>query len=53
LNQSEENSRNEEIISKFGHKTFKFKANKLIEIVVLDNFDLDFSSFKKLISNKN
>jgi hypothetical protein len=33
------------IIGKSDHKTFKFVSNKLMEIVGIDNFDLEFSRF--------
>jgi hypothetical protein len=58
LNNSEENCKilrngklikNDNISEKFDHKTFKFVAKKLMEIVGVDNFDLDLSSFKKII----
>ncbi len=50
LNKSEENCKilrngklikNDNVTGKFGHKTFKFVSNKLMEIVGVDNFDLD------------
>ena len=34
-------------------KTFKFASNKLMEIVGSDNFDLDLSSFKKIINDNS
>jgi hypothetical protein len=42
---------NDNIAGKFDHKTFKFVSKKLMEIVSVDNFDLDLSSFKKINNN--
>ncbi len=43
--------KNDNISGKFDHKTFKFVSKKLTEIVGVDNFDLDLSSFKKIIND--
>jgi hypothetical protein len=56
LNNSEENCtilrngiliKNDNIYEKFDHKTFKFVSKKLMDIVGVDNFYLEPSSFKK------
>jgi len=62
LNNSEENCKilrngklikNDNISGKFDHKTFKFVSKKLMEIIGVDNFDLDLSSFKKIINDNS
>jgi len=62
INNSEENCKilrngklikNDNISGKFDHKTFKFVSKKLMEIVGVDNFDLDLSSFKKIINDNS